>query len=550
MKKLTTNILCAFSFLAVSCSGFLDQDNRSNIAGKDYYQTAAGYESLGNAAYSSLRSIYGNAPWLFEGGTDLFASGRTSVQVCNLYGQNYSSAEENVRVFYRGHYQAIALANELVYWGQDHSERAGRVAEARGLRAFYYLNLVQQFGGVPLVLERSSSPLVSVERSSAEDVLKFVIDELEDLASETSALPTDQTSGRFNKLAAMHFASKACLCLGWLTSEDSYFTQAVRYAEMAGAGKELKTEFSTLFSNAGERNPEVLFFVDYDTSTVDNVQSDGNRQQADYCPYLKGAEAGHKYTSSTLTPTLWMHEVFNTDTDSPDSDRRYDATFMTELRQSYWDYYDEDKRNTSEVTYYYCPSWRISGVEEWRNALPRRKNAVVVEMLPEGNNISNELTSYEAKMSADICGVAPFRKFDDTGNGRTYYKITSSMRDIYLARVAESDLIAAEACVKLGRNEDAAAFVNVVRHRAGATPASPSEMSIDYILNERARELAGEYLRWADLTRTGKLAEYVEAHNPDVPQGRIERKFYLRPIPLAAIELNPALAGHQNEGWE
>ena len=195
MKKLTTYILYACSILAVSCSGFLDQDNRSNIAGKDYYQTASGYESLSNAAYSSLRSIYGNAPWLFEGGTDLFASGRTSVQVCNLYGQNYSSAEENVRLFYREHYQAIALANELIYWGKDQSDRAGRVAEARGLRAFYYLNLVQQFGGVPLVLERSSSPLVGVERASAEDVLKFVIDEFKDLASESSALQEDQQLG-------------------------------------------------------------------------------------------------------------------------------------------------------------------------------------------------------------------------------------------------------------------------------------------------------------------------------------------------------------------
>lgn len=538
------------SMFAVSCSGFLDQDNRSNIPGKEYYETAAGFESLCNAAYSSLRTIYSGDPWLFEGGTDLFASGRTSVQVCNLYGQNYSSAEENVARFYKEHYKAIALANEVIYWGGEDERRAGRVAEARGLRAFWYLNLVQQFGGVPLVPERASSPLSSVPRESAGAVLAFVADELEAIASESSTLPEDGKDGRFSKPAALHFLSKAHLCLGWLNGSEGDFREALDFAVKAGAGKALKTPFPVLFSNAGEKDSEVLFFVDYDASTVDNVQGDGNRQQADYCPYLKGAEAGHKYTSSTLTPTLWMHEVFNTDTDSPDSDRRYDATFMTELRQSYWDYYDEDKRNTSEVTYYYCPSWRISGVDEWRNALPSRKDAVVVEMLPEGNNISNEVTSYEAKMSADICGVAPFRKFDDTGNGRTYYKITSSMRDIYLARVAESDLIAAEACVKLGRNEDAAAFVNVVRRRAGATPASPSEMSIDYILNERARELAGEYLRWADLTRTGKLAEYVEAHNPDVPAGRIDSKFYLRPIPLAAIELNPGLAGHQNEGWE
>jgi hypothetical protein len=92
-------------------------------------------------------------------------------------------------------------------------------------------------------------------------------------------------------------------------------------------------------------------------------------------------------------------------------------------------------------------------------------------------------------------------------------------------------------------------YVNIVRNRAKATPATADEMSIDYILNERARELAGEYLRWPDLVRTGKLAEYVEAHNPDIPAGRITSKFYLRPIPLSAIELNPALAGHQNEGW-
>ena len=144
----------------------------------------------------------------------------------------------------------------------------------------------------------------------------------------------------------------------------------------------------------------------------------------------------------------------------------------------------------------------------------------------------------------------PFRKFDDIENGKQYFKITSSMRDIYLARLAETNLIAAEAYIKLNKPEEAVSYINIVRNRAKATPAVASEMNIDYILNERARELAGEYHRWADLTRTGKLAEYVEAHNPDIPVGRITTKFYLRPIPLAAIELNLALKGHQNEGWD
>ena len=123
------------------------------------------------------------------------------------------------------------------------------------------------------------------------------------------------------------------------------------------------------------------------------------------------------------------------------------------------------------------------------------------------------------------------------------------MRDVYLARLGETNLIAAEACIKANNPAEAVKYVNIVRNRAQATPAVQSEMSINYILNERARELAGENHRWADLTRTGKLAEYVEAHNPDISNGQITQKFYLRPIPLAAIELNPALEGKQNPEW-
>ena len=545
-KYILLSIVC---LLLTGCSDFLEQDNKSNVPGAEYYETSTGFESLCNAAYSALRSIYSESPWLFEGGTDLFASGRTPVNVCNLYGQNYSSADADVETFYTEHYKGISLANEVIYWGGDNPDRAERVAEARGLRAFYYLNMVQQFGGIPLIMERASSPIIEVARASAEEVYQFIINELSNLADDASALVTKATDGRFNKAAAWHYLAKAYLCRGYITGDSNDFEQAIASAKAAGAGQSLTTPFTILFSNAGEGNEEVLFYVGYSTETVENIQKDGNRQQADYCPYLKGAEAGHKNTTSTLTPTLWMHEVFNTDTNNPAQDERYEGTFMTELRQSYWEYYDEDKKNTSEVIYYYCPSWKIDEIDEWRAAFPSRANATIVEMLPEGNNISDQHTTYVAKMSADICGVAPFRKFDDVDNGKKYYSTTSSMRDIYLARLAETNLIAAEACIQLNKPEEAVTYVNIVRNRAKATPATADEMSIDYILNERARELAGEYLRWPDLVRTGKLAEYVEAHNPDIPAGRITSKFYLRPIPLSAIELNPALAGHQNEGW-
>lgn len=548
MKK-STILAAVFSLTALTgCSDFLEQELKSDVPGPDYYATASGYESLSNATYSSLRAIYGGDPWLFEGGTDLFATGRTAVNVCNMYSQAYTSANDAVETFYREHYKAIALANEAIYWGNGDASRASRVAEARGLRALYYLNLVQQFGGVPLVTDRSTGVMDKAERASTEATYQFIIDELTNL-STSSDLAESATDGRFNRKAAYHYLAKAYLSRGYITQAKSDFEAAVTAAKNAGAGKELTTQFNILFSNAGEQNEEVLFYVGYSVETVNDPQADGNKQQAHFCDYLDGQEKGHKYTSSTLTPTLWMHEVFNTDTENPEKDLRYETTFMTELRASYWDYYDAEMKDQSPVTYYYCPSWKIDEVDTWRAALPSRANAQVVEMLPNGKNINNIETSYESKMKEDVYGVASFRKFDDTENGKKYFSNTSSMRDVYLARLGETNLIAAEACIKADRPSEALTYVNIVRNRAQATPAVESEMSIDYILNERARELAGENHRWADLARTGKLAEYVEKHNPDISNGQITEKFYLRPIPLAAIELNPALAGKQNKGW-
>lgn len=547
MKKIYF-LAAAFSFIALTgCSDFLDQDLKSNVPGADYYGTDKGFESLSNAAYSSLRTIYGGDPWLFEGGADLFATGRTSAANCALYGTSFSSADGTVKSFYEDHYKAISLANEVIYWGGDNDSRAGKVAEARGLRALYYLNLVQQFGGVPLITERVSGMLTNAERASAEDVYTFVINELTAL-SNSSALVAKSTDGSFNQRAANHYLAKAYLCRGYLTNSNADFQAAITAANAAGAGQALSTPFATLFSNAGEENEEVLFYVGYDTKTVDK-DTDGNKQQAHFCAYLDGQEKGHKYTSSTLTPTLWMHEVFAANTTNPAQDERYEATFMTELRQSYWDYYDEEKKDVSPVTYYYCPSWEIDNVDAWRAKLPSRANAIVVEMLPEGNNIGNIKTAYDAKMKEDVYGVASFRKFDDVENGKKVFSQTSSMRDIYLARLGETNLIAAEASIKANDSKGAMKYVNIVRNRAKATPATEAEMNIDYILNERARELAGENCRWTDLTRTGKLAEYTEKYNPDISTGQITSKFYLRPIPLAAIELNPALEGHQNESW-
>jgi hypothetical protein len=123
-----------------------------------------------------------------------------------------------------------------------------------------------------------------------------------------------------------------------------------------------------------------------------------------------------------------------------------------------------------------------------------------------------------------------------------------SDRPIILMRLAETYLIAAEAAFKANRPGDAATMINIVRQRAAyrttqdatananaanALTVSGSDITLNFILEERTRELYGEYMRWYDLVRTQTLVERVKLYNvlgaPNIKDFHI-----LRPIPSAS----------------
>ena len=126
--------------------------------------------------------------------------------------------------------------------------------------------------------------------------------------------------------------------------------------------------------------------------------------------------------------------------------------------------------------------------------------------------------------------------------------ISASLPEMYFI-VAECEIMKSG-----GNKEIAKARINDIRRRA-AVPGKEAEMevgvdkmTIDFILEERAREYCGEFMRWFDLKRTGKLVEYVKAHNPDIPL--IQPHHAWRPIPQMFLDsiLNPDEFG-QNEGY-
>jgi hypothetical protein len=135
-----------------------------------------------------------------------------------------------------------------------------------------------------------------------------------------------------------------------------------------------------------------------------------------------------------------------------------------------------------------------------------------------------------------------------------------------VCKLSELYLLAAEDALQTGDATTAANLLNVIRTRAAFQPSlsagvlatrqanmqiTSGQVTLDFILDERTRELCGESLRWPDLALRGKLISRVQADNSDAAPN-IATKFILRPIPLSQLQaVNGGLTtpGFQNPGY-
>ncbi len=123
------------------------------------------------------------------------------------------------------------------------------------------------------------------------------------------------------------------------------------------------------------------------------------------------------------------------------------------------------------------------------------------------------------------------------------YSNTYWMGDIPILRLGEVYLIAAEAALRYNDDQTtAASYINTLRERAAISAnasdmdVAASEIDLDFVLAERARELAGEQTRWIDLKRYGNLSNsYFSKTNPDITNFN-DSKHTLRPIPQSFLD--------------
>ena len=546
MKKIII-LLGIAAMVLNSCSNYIEEESLSNVPADATYKTASGYQLLINTNYAWLKSIYGGNPWLFEAGTDMYAEGRTPEPAGLSQYTLLIPSSDNVADLYTPCYQLIQSVNKAVYYSAITEQTANLntlVGEARFLRAQAYFLLVQTYGGVPIVNENITTPVLSFHRNTAEEVYTQIISDL-DAALASVGTNSYSTTGKVNKRAVNDLLAKVYLTRGYETfGKADDFAKAAAYADAAIGGQTLALAFDQLFKPGNDLNAETIFSVQYDkASTSTDPTKLGNNQFYYFSSYLGGAETGAPLRSYNLCPTDYALGLYEK------GDKRWEGTFMTEILEGpettngvtknvlYYPYYRSTNPASLKVRHFYEPKWFTPADRvAWETANAARKSATFVYH-PWG-----EYSAAHTLIKNLDCYTIPVKKFDDPDPTTPSSTGPVSTRDIIVSRLGETYLIAAEAYLKAGNPGTGLDRLNEVRRRAGVANATAAEFNIDYILDERGRELLGEYKRWFDLKRTGTLVARASAHNYKIKAANFVgvggQLKILRPIPQVALDLN------------
>ncbi|MAU15162.1 MAG: RagB/SusD family nutrient uptake outer membrane protein [Muricauda sp.] len=499
-----------WGILFFSCS--LEETPVSEPTPDAIYSTSSGIRDGVNGIYSYLRSLYGSQVGftMTTMGTDIFRHGKDGgYKAMDRYGTDFNSSlgyvEDIWEICYRGINSANTILERIDLVEMPDSDKTGLKAEARFLRAHFYYWLTIQYGDVVLRDSETKGVITDDVRTDKTLVWEFMREDTEYAVENLDWGNSDY--GRATKGAALHQLAEILLLL-----ED--------YSGAEQAGKQLIAEgpyslldsYGDIFEYDNQKNEEIVFAVQYINDPLNN--GSGNQGHLFFTPAYDQfpgltrdlTQGGRPWTR--FRPTQFYRELFE------DNDTRFDVTFRYT-----WTYNNE-------------------------------------ETLPEGAQVGDTVV-WETTPGV-FSFIAPntdqmhwgIKKHDDPT--RASFQDTRGFRDFFVYRLSETYLIVAEALMRQDKLQEAADYINVVRNRAAETgtalvQVNANEVDIDFILDERARELGGESQRWMDLARTGKLQERVSKYNENAAPN-IKDFHMLRPIPQSQIDLSTN-GFPQNKGY-
>lgn len=524
MKQIR-HIFAAFAatmVLACSCNQVLEEQPRTFFE-PGFFQTEAGVEGGLTALYASLRYLYGQAYYYnsLTTGTDEATWGQSAdgnFKSSDLSGLDALDATSNRSdVLWNTVFTYINTANGIIKNAQEVGLDDSLIAEAKFFRAFYYFQLVQTFGGVPLdlgsgELEFNSTPSRVSVRNTVPEVYKAIFADLNDAVAK---LPDAQrVTGAVTKNVARLVLAKASLTFGWwlenpknkptypacdrkdLDGHDAnfYFSQALSVCETAIAAPGpygLCDTYREVNLAQNDRNKEIMLYADHTEKSEQynggSLTYGGGGAPDNFAGWMINwnhgtlnidgvglvtreacQEVGRPWTR--MAPT---HEAIKIFTDGDiTKDSRFDGTFTTM-------YYGTWNKSGN-------PKASVTGADGSQIPLNGRVLSFIPEVLDDivypgnqagGANVGAGKVPGRADYVFDLNGISrvAFPALWKLGCYRTDYdKVNAagdpnagSTRPFSVLKFSDFYLTAAEAAFKLNNNDSAKKYINVLRKRAG-----------------------------------------------------------------------------------
>ena len=617
-------VCCGLSATMTSCNDVLDEQPRSQFD-PTFFNTKAGIEGGLTSLYAHLRYFYGNGYWLnaCETGTDEYTYAQSAdgnFKDADLSGVGNMTPSNSIAGGCWGTaFANINTASGIIENGAEAGIDASLLAEAYFFRAFDYFLLVQYYGGVPLDLGagelkfNTSTVRTSVRNTVAEVYTKCIFPDLEKAVSDLPDNP--RLTGTVTKNVARLYLSKAYLTYGWWLENpnniptypecsrnsgeaQSYYQKAFDMAKQAinnPGPYALQPTFYDVNVATNDRNSEIMLYADHDEDekfgnggTGYGWGSGGSPENFAYWmetwnytemiakdpsgnninPVQREAVQGLGRPWTRMAPVADAFMAGGVWEDAVKAiDSRYDATFTL----SYFTNWDKAGGAAAYVTG--ANGSQIKPGESFFSWVPESEDSKINYTGADGKLGFGEMAGHDDFVVAVNhisrkkypCNwkIGIYRTDNAGGLGS---KVNGgSPRPWNIAKFSELYLIAAEAAVKLNKNDDAKTYVNVLRARAGKQTycvnkrapqtadfsaemlaATPATITIDYILDERSREFWGEGYRWFDLVRTQKWAERATTYHiagdgytdKDLQEFKrnIPAGYYLRPIPQGQLD--------------
>ncbi len=286
-------------FGATGCSDFLDESDPSNFTEENYFTQPAHARSSVNAIYTPLRepmsSGFGGGTWMMpEFATGL--AGTDLGQAVNSYFiKDLRNTSDNSygQTYWTQYYKGIAGANlslaKIPGITMDAAEMKKILGEAYFLRAFYYFQLVQMFGNIPLVTApvNLQSDQLRPAAATQEAVYNLIVEDLK--AAEASGLPMTENSGKVTLGAVKSLLAKVYLTMAGfpLQKGAAYYDLAAKKAEEVIDSKAFKlfTTYDDLHNPAKKNIEENIFMIQYKTQLIPS------NWQVSIIPYNKNISA-------------------------------------------------------------------------------------------------------------------------------------------------------------------------------------------------------------------------------------------------------------------